>query len=181
MQNFKRSHPTAAQRRLYFTQVLAADLQSRQTGASGWTVHVVKPDGTDAAGAGSVGEQDATDAAGLLYYQFTTGELDTPGNGVVRLSKSTMETREMPFHVESAVLGTAATGTLSASSFTTSLTTSTANHWSRAFLRWLTGNLAGQVGKISSYAVSGGQITMANGHSFTGAPANGDVFEIINA
>ena len=77
-------------------------------------------------------------------------------------------------------VGQAATGTLGASAFTTSLTDTTANKFKRCFLRWLSGDLIGQVGRISAYAVSGGQITMETTDAFTGAPANGDYFEIIS-
>lgn len=179
MQNFKRSEPRAAHRRLYFTQVDEADLQTREAGASGWTIHVIKPGGTDAAGGGSVGEQDATDALGLLYYQFDVGELDTPGNGIVRLSKAGQETREMPFSVGHGWCGTAATGTLTASAFTTSLTLAN-DVINRAFVRFLDGALEGQVAKIGDYANSSGLITLVNGQAFTAAPSNGDAFEIIN-
>lgn len=181
MQTFKRSHPTAASRRLYFTQVLDTNLQTRQTGTSGYTIHVLKPDGTDAAGTGSVGEVDSVNAPGLMYYEFAAAELNTAGIGAVYLTKTARETREVPYQVEHGYTGTAATGTLTASAFTTSLTTATANYWKRCLIRFLTGALAGQVSKIGAYAVSGGLITVDAGLDFTGAPANGDVFEIVNA
>lgn len=181
MQTFKRSHPTAAMRRIYFTQVLDSNLQSRQTGATGFTVRVIKPDGTSVAGSGTVGEVDSSNAPGVMYYEFTTGELDTAGNGIVRISKAARETREVPFHVERGYMGTVASGTLTAGAFTTGLTTATANHWKRCLIRFLTGALAGQVSKIAAYAVSGGLVSVESGLEFTAAPANGDVFEIINA
>lgn len=181
MQTFKRSHPTASMRRLYFTQVLDTNLQTRQTGATGFTVRIIKADGTSAAGAGTIGEADTVNAPGVMYYEFTAGELDTAGIGVVRVSKTSRETRELPFTVERSYMATAATGTLTASAFTTSLTTASANYWKRCLIRFLTGNLAGQVSKIGAYAVAGGLITVDTGLDFTGAPANGDVFEIVNA
>lgn len=182
MRTIKQSNPIAAERAVLFTAVDENSLQDRLTGLSGFTVHVRKTDGTDAAGAGSdPSEQDSIDMPGVYAYGLTVAEISAPGIGLVHVSNvSGMEPREIPFQVVPAIFGTAVTGSLTSSAFTTSLVTSTANHWQRAFLRWLTGSLAGQVGKISAYTVSGGVITMAIGHAFTSAPSNGDIFEIVN-
>lgn len=73
------------------------------------------------------------------------------------------------------VYGTAATGTLTATSFTTSLTVA-ADELNGRLLTFLTGALAGQQRQISDTAVSGGLLTFAATNGFTGAPSNGDVF-----
>lgn len=181
MRTIPQSIPIAAERGLFFTAVDETDLQVRLDGLSGFTVRIVKPDGTEAVGGGAdPSEVHAANEPGVYLYVASVAEIVTPGGYIAHFTKAGMEPREVPFQVTRAVFGTAVTGALAASSFTTNLTTATANHWQRCFLRWLTGNLTGQVGKIGSYMVSGGRITMASGHTFTGAPADGDVFEIIN-
>lgn len=74
--------------------------------------------------------------------------------------------------------GTAVTGTLTASSFTTSLTESIADYWKDALLLFTTGNLKGQIKKVSAYTVTGGILTLSS--AFTGAPSNGDRFVLVN-
>lgn len=180
MQRIKQGQPTAALRRIYFTAVSSTNLQTRQTGLSAFTVRVLKAGVANAAGAGTVAEVDATNLPGVYYYEPTLAETQTAGPGVLHISKSGSEPREIPFDVERAVMGTAATGTLTASSFTTNLAPTVADQYKDALVLFHTGTLAGQVKKIGASAIASGLITLATGQAFTGAPANGDVFEIVN-
>lgn len=180
MQRIKQGQPTAALRRIYFTVVSSTNLQTRQTGISGFTIRVLKAGVANAAGANAVVEVDAVNMPGVYYYELSLAEAQTPGPGVLFVSKAGSETREIPFDVERAVMGTAATGTLTSSSFTTNLAPTVADQYKDALVLFHTGNLAGQVKKIGAVATSGGLITLATGQAFTGAPANGDVLEIVN-
>lgn len=173
------SIPIAARRRIYFTAVSSSNLQTRQTALTGFTIRVKKAGVAEAAGANAVVEEDATDMPGIYYYELTEAEADTPGPGVVRISKTSTETREIPFFIEQATFGKAATGTLTPSSFTTNLT-QTSDFWKDNLVRFITGALAGQVKKIGAFANTGGLITLATGLVFTAAPANNDVFELVS-
>lgn len=173
------SIPIAARRRLYFTAVDVANLQTRQTGLSGFTIRVKKAGTADAAGANAVVEDDATDLPGIYYYELSEGEADTPGPGVVRIAKAGTETREIPFFVEQAQFGKAQTGTLTTSAFTTNLTQAN-DVWKDNLVRFLTGALAGQVKKVGAFANTGGLITLATELAFTAAPAHDDIFELIS-
>jgi hypothetical protein len=75
-------------------------------------------------------------------------------------------------------LNAVAAGTLTATDFTTDLTATTADTYKDAFVRFVTGTLSGQVKKCTGYAVTGGHLTFTTG--FTGAPAAGDLFAIVN-
>ncbi len=174
------SIPIAARRRLYFTGVDSTNLQTRQTGLSGFTIRVAKAGVAEAAGANTVTEQDAADMPGIYYYELSVTEANTPGPGVVRISKAGTETREIPFLITPAFFGTAATGTLSATAFTSSRTDAT-SHWIDALIKFHTGTLEGQVKKVGAYSSVGGLFTLAGLLTFTAAPANGDVFEILTA
>lgn len=72
-----------------------------------------------------------------------------------------------------------ADGANSATTFETSLTETTNDHWKDALLVFLTGSLAGQVKKISAYNGTTKFVTLSSG--FTGTPANGTRFILINA
>lgn len=176
MFSFKRSNPIQAQRVLYFTAVNSSNLQSRLTGLTGFTVRVRKPGAAEAAAANAPAELDAVDMPGVYTLELSTGELDTIGHGVIVASKTGMETREIPFVVDDAVFGTVAAGAATASSFPTSLGQAD-GYWKDALVRFVTGNLAGQVKKIGGFV--GGTITLSTLLAFTAAPAEGDIFEIV--
>jgi hypothetical protein len=65
-----------------------------------------------------------------------------------------------------------------ASAFMTDLTETDDNFWIDAWLRFKSGSLAGQVKKIIGYDGTTKVATLRN--AFTGTPAAGDAFEIIN-
>lgn len=61
--------------------------------------------------------------------------------------------------------------------FRTDLTESATDHWAHAFLTFLDGALAGQTRRITTYDGTTKAITTAG---FTGTPAEGDTFVIVN-
>lgn len=116
--------------------------------------HLVKSGSAPAAASGS-------------YWDTLNGKVDTIDTNV----DSTLSEVASPN-------GTAITGTLTASTFTTDLTEAVDNYWKDAWVKFKTGSLAGQVKKISAYTGATKLITVEGG--FTSAPSNGDTFEIIN-
>lgn len=75
------------------------------------------------------------------------------------------------------IMGTAATGTLTATSFTTSLTVA-ADALNGRLLTFLSGTLTGQQRVISDTVASGGRLDFASTNGFTAAPSNGDRFMV---
>jgi hypothetical protein len=75
--------------------------------------------------------------------------------------------------------GNAITGTLTAGSFTTNLTSSEASEYVNRAIRFTSGVLAGQEQVISAYAGTGSVGTVTVSTAFTGAPANNDTFIIV--
>ncbi len=73
------------------------------------------------------------------------------------------------------VLGTAVTGTLTATAFTTSLTEATNDHYNGRTLTFMSGALAGQMTTITDYNGTTKVVTVT---AMTEAPANGDAFFI---
>ncbi len=73
------------------------------------------------------------------------------------------------------VLGTAVTGTLTATGFTTSLTEATNDHYNGRTLTFTSGALAGQMTTITDYNGSTKLVTVT---AMTEAPSNGDQFFI---
>lgn len=74
--------------------------------------------------------------------------------------------------------GSAVTGTLSTTSFTTDLSSAVNDFYKDCLITFTTGNLAGQVKRVSGYNGTSNIIT-ANA-AFTEAPANGDLFRVLN-
>lgn len=75
------------------------------------------------------------------------------------------------------ILGTAATGTLTSTAFTSSLSGYANDALIGRVLIFLSGTLVGQANAISDYASSGGLLTFAD--PFTTAPSNADSFKIV--
>jgi hypothetical protein len=130
----------------------------------------------NAAGSGSVTELGST---GVYVYPATAAELDTPGLLLLRVNKSGALVWEEVHQIERAVLGSAVTGTLTTSTFTTDLASAVDDYYKDALVIFRTGNLANQYKRIGGYTGSTKLITLATGKAFTAAPANGDVFEIL--
>jgi hypothetical protein len=174
---FLQSNPIAAERQIFFRLATSVGGVLPAQTFSGAEIQICKAGGNWANFGGSVAEP--TTANGVYRYQFTTGEIDTPGPIAIRINKAGALEVVQVDEVWPAVFGTAATGTLTAAAFTSSKTEAN-DFWNDALVLFRTGSLAGQVKKIGDFANSGGLITLATGLAFTAAPANGDVFQILN-
>lgn len=180
---YRQNHPNAQDREIVFHltdsvtglpklgQVFAGtDLQLRKPGANAYANC-------------NAGQQAAVVeiGAGDYVYTFAQAEFDTPGPGFAfKVNKAGALLWTDTDEIQRAFLGTAVAGTLLSTAFTTSRTDPTPNHWQNSLIVFLTGNLAGQVKQIGAYAVAGGLITLAGSLTFTGPPANGDIFELID-
>jgi hypothetical protein len=178
---FQQNQPIAVRRTLSFLSVDETDLQSRQTGLSGFTIRIRKPGTANAAGTNAAAEVSAANLPGVYELELTAAELNTTGFGVVHISKAGTEPREIPFRVDPAYFGTVTAATLGASSFSTDLTSYASDYWNDVLIRFLTGNLTGQVKKIGDFTSGNGLIALAGTLAFTGAPADGDIFELVTA
>lgn len=86
----------AARRSVPFTAVSSSNLQTRlDASLLVFTVRIIKADGTSAAGAGSVVQPDGTNAQGCCFYICGSGDVDTAGETIIRISATGMEPREM--------------------------------------------------------------------------------------
>jgi hypothetical protein len=192
-------HPVA------FTTVSSSALQTRldaSTLSASLAVRVIKADGSSVAGGGSGGiggkgitQPDVTNAQGVCYYTPAATDLNVLGIAVIRISATGMEPREIPVDVvaydpydairagltalrpDAVLVAAAAAGTLTATSFTSTLTLAVGQLANEAHCRFVSGALAGQVQKITGYA-AGGLLSFANG--FSAAPVAGDQFVIVN-
>jgi hypothetical protein len=152
---------------------------------STFVVRISKNGGTaNAAAAAAPVQVDATNAKGVFYVELTTADVDTAGMAVLVITNTggtkTMEKREINIAITKAFFATAITGTLTTSTFTSDRTEVTNDYWKDVLVLALTGNLAGQVKKVGGYTGSTKLFTLATGIVFTAAPANGDIFQIIN-
>ncbi len=182
----KTSHPCAEERRVYFTAVSSSNLQTRLTGLapSAFTCKLHKPGQTGASTTANLpAEVDSTNQPGVYSLLHTTTESDTAGFGTLRISASGMEPREIPIYFEQATFGAVASGTLTATSFTTTLSDTTTNQHKDALIRMLDGACAGQIKKVGAYDGVSKTITLATiagiPQSLTSAPSPGDNFEIL--
>lgn len=186
MQSLKRSDPRASFRRIYFTCVDAAALQTRlqSSDMSTFTLKMSKNGSTSLiTPAGTPVQVDATNAKGLFYLELTAAEIDTPPEATLIVTNTggtkTMERREIAFRVEPAVFATVVAG-LNTTSFTTDRTETSDNYWKDVYVSVLTGALAGQVKKIGAYAGSSKMFTLAAPGAFTDVLGAGDIVELIN-
>lgn len=102
--------------------------------------------------------------------------------GKVTLNQLIGTTRTFPWAVlrEGGPIGSVTTDAgNSATAFETDLASAVNDYYKDAYLRILTGTLAGQVKKVSAYTGATKIITLAS--ALTGTPADGTDFEIINA
>jgi hypothetical protein len=185
MINLAQSHPLALHRTVYFTAVLSANLQTRITGGlTSPTVKLRKPGVASASATNVPVEVDATNHPGVYTVLLTAAEIDTAGFATIEIKATNMEPRELFLYIRPAFFCTAATGTLSASAFTTNRTEATNDYWKDALIVALDGANVGQVKKIGAYNGTTKVVTLATINSvqqaFTTAPSNGDNFEIID-
>lgn len=182
----KQSDPRAVFRRVYFTCVDAADLQARLQASdmATFVVRLSKNGGSaSAASAATPVEIDATHAKGLFYVELALADINTAGTIALVVTNTggslSMEPREIVIAIDAAYFATALSGPLTAASFLTDRTETAIDFWKGALVLALTGSLAGQVKKIGAYSADR-VITLSTGVSFTAAPANGDIFELVN-
>lgn len=187
MPSIKRSDPRAVERRIYFTCVDTAALQTylQSSDMSTFTVRLSKNGGTaNAAAAAAPVQVDSTNSKGLFYVELALGDVDTVGTHVLTITNAggtkVMEKRVIEFRVEQAFFASAITGTLTTSTFTTDRTETTDNFWKDCLILALSGTLTGQVKKIGGYTGSNKLFTLASGFTWTAPPANTDLFEIID-
>lgn len=107
-------------------------------------------------------------------YQIVITAGTVGGTSVVGYVVGKFSIRNRPF--AGVVFGSAATGTLTTTSFTTNLTEATDNHYNGRRVVFLSGPLAGQATFISDYVGSTKRIDCV---ALTEAPANGDLFMIV--
>lgn len=186
MQAIKQSDPRAAFRRVYFTCVDTAALQTRLAASdmSTFTVKISKNGGTPASPAASAPvEVGATDQKGIFYVPLAAADVDTAGSLTIKITNTggtkTMEPREIVVQIEQAFMASVVSG-LSVTSFTVDRTETVDNHFKNAYVEVLSGACAGQVAKIGGYVGSSKLCLLAGGFQFTSALATGDVVEFIN-
>ena len=123
------------------------------------------------------GDTTAADNAELMFdgtgYAGGTTKLDV---NVAQISGDTTSADNLEASTETIVLGTAVTGTLTTTTFTTNLTEATDDHYIGRVVLFRTGALAGQGGAITDYDGTSKLITVA---AMTEAPANNDTFVIV--
>ena len=188
MQIIRLSETTAALIEIPFTSVSSANLQTRLKSTdlanSGITVKIKKGGvGTAVSGgSGTFTACDDTNAPGVRGYQPASSEL-VVGISTFVFTGSGMEPREVPVMVVNDdpfrpdYYGTAVTGTLTTSTFTSDRTETDDNHWKDGYVEFLSGANAGCVKKISGYTGSTKLFTLAS--ALPQAPSNTDKFRII--
>lgn len=183
MQTLKQSDPRAAHRRIYFTCVDTAALQTRLQASdmSTFVVYLGKNGAAAVLNAAVPVEEDATHEKGQFYVELAVADIATDGMATLTVTNTggtkTMEKREILFEVEQAFFATVVSG-LSTTSFTTNRAEATNDYWKNAYASVLTGALAGQVAKIASYTGSSKLVTLAS--PFTDVLGTGDFVELIN-
>lgn len=186
--DYKQGHPDPAHRELIFHMskadgtpdtglaFVAGNLKFRKPRAFGAAANssaYANVDGTQLAAVVELGGGD-------YVYTFTAAEHAVPGKGAFQAQKGTGLFWTDRIDIARAYIGVIVAGTLGASAFTTDRAEATANYWKDCLITFVTGNLAGQTKKIGASAGGANQlITLATGLAFTGAPAAGDIYEIL--
>lgn len=178
MQQIFRSEPEAARRRIPFRMVDSADGKTAKTGLTfaAADVKVSKSGAAEANSAGTVTEV----AGGTYYYEPTAGEVDTLGYVQLRVVKSgALDFVAVVQIVEEGTRGAVATDAGNgATSFKTDLADTTNDVHKDKLCLFLTGALAGQVKRVTAFNGSTKFLTVQGG--YTGTPASGDKFRLIN-
>jgi hypothetical protein len=110
----------------------------------------------------------------VAYGVLVTGGNEWPAN-VTKIGGDSTAATNLYRGMSTLVVGTAVTGTLSTTAFTTDLTEATNDHYNGRLVTFVTGVLAGQQAAISDYTGATKLITVA---AMTDAPSNGDIFVI---
>lgn len=97
MEFIKQSESTASRRRLYFTAVSVANIQTRLTdsGIGTWTVKLSKNGAAAATTSNNPVEVDAGDMPGVFYIELTAAECSDLGDVIVYVSAAEIEPREL--------------------------------------------------------------------------------------
>lgn len=121
--------------------------------------------------------RDRGDAAWPTATGFST--LDEAGvRTAVGLASANLEDQLAALVPLAITTGSVASGTASSTAFPTDLSETADGHWNDAFLVFTSGDLTGQVKRITSYDGTSKAVTVSSG--FTGTPAEGDTFAIVN-
>ncbi len=187
MQKIKQSDPRAAFRIYQFLCVDTTNLQVRLQASDmgSFVVYLSKNGSTPAlATASAPVENGATNMKGVFALTLSVADCDSPGVLAGKITNTggtkTMEPREFKLAIDQAYMLTAVTGVLGLTSFTTSRPETTDGFWNNCLVTALSGSLVGQMNRVGGYVGSTKLITLSSGYTFTGAPVNGDVFELIN-
>lgn len=183
---FLQSDPRQDHRLAPFLALNFLNLQDRIAASEfgAFTVYLIKNLAAPALVARTITESGAANGKGCFTLQLNAADIDTPGKlGVVITAAAgakTFERVDLTFKVTQALFATAATGTLTASAFTSDRTDAT-NFHKGSMLLGLTGANAQAGGrKIDAFATAGGLFTLPTGITLPAAPANGDIFRIVN-
>ncbi len=183
MDRFFQSIPIASERRVYFYLVDSTTLLKKPSVTiSGAELQISKAGGNWASYAGTWTEISGTgNGAGGYCYEFTAGELDTPGKSMLKLEKSGVPQIMYQFEVEQAYFtSVVADGSNTASTFKVDRTESTNDYWKDVFGTFLTGSLVGQTHRVDSYNGTTKFFSFATGHVYTAAPSASDVLRLVN-
>lgn len=99
MQTVKQSDTSAAHTAIPYTSVLASDMQSRISTVLTVAAWVVRPDLTSQAGVGTSSQPDQVNAPGVRRYVPDAADISAVMPQFIRLSATSMETREIPIVV----------------------------------------------------------------------------------
>jgi hypothetical protein len=138
---------------------------------SGTSKHGINAVGGATTGAGFAATGGSTSGDGMLVSGPTLGHgINATGAGT---GKVAMQAGNIS---DGIILGSAATGTLSTTQATTTLTGYANSQLVGRYVLWLSGSVAGEASQITAYASSGGLLTF---NALTTAPANGNLFKIV--
>lgn len=116
-------------------------------------------------------------SSGRYTFVLTAAEMDAKWVHI-KVVKSSIDEVDILFPTSGHPSGSvSADGSNSATSFLTNRTETDNDHWKDALLTFTTGDLTGQVKKVSAYNGTTKIITVSG--AFTGAPATGDRYLLI--
>lgn len=125
--------------------------------------------------------KNAFDGTGYTAVGFTIESvqhmLNTAPANLVLINGANGPVNNLMYLMQAARTGQAQTGTLTASAFKTNLSSTTDDAYNGGAVKFVDGNLAGQLSFITDYDGTTKVITVSP--AFTGAPANGDRFIIV--
>ncbi len=180
------SDPRADHRYVPFMAYNFLNLQDRIAASEfgAFTVYLTKNLGAPALISRTITENGSTNAKGYFTLQLLAADIDTPGKLGITITAAagakTMERVDLSYKVTAAAFATAATGTLTTGAFTSDRTDAT-NFWKGCMLIGLTGANAMSGGrKVDAFTTAGGLFTLPTGITLPVAPANGDIFRIVN-